>query len=119
MSKERAAVIASSLKEATYSGRCGAATGAKAVKLLTETVSTLKPLMGLKESSAKSDKVEKVATLFLTFPADPTGITYVVGGVLFGAGRALRTVEMKRMGIRDVLRIYRRLGFELRNAFTC
>ncbi len=118
LSKGRAAEIATSLREATRSSRCSARAGMRAVEVIEESASTIKPLLGLKDSSTKSDKVEKIATVFLTFPADPTGITYVVGGVLFGAGRAMRSVEMKRMGIKDVLRVYRRLSLELREALT-
>jgi hypothetical protein len=111
--KDYALKVASSLKEVTQNARCGMKGTARAVSLLRDTASVLKPVMGMKNESTKSEKLEKTAMVFLTFPADPTGVTYAVGAALYGTGKAIKSVEQKNTGIRDIVRIYRKLGIEL------
>lgn len=111
--KDYALKIASSLKEVTQNARCSAKGTVRAVNLLKDTASVLKPVMGMQNESTKSENLEKAAMVFLTFPADPTGVTYAVGAALYGTGKAIKSVEQKNTGIRDIIRVYRKLGIEL------
>ncbi len=113
MRKDYALKIASSLKEVTQNARCSAKGTVRAVNLLKDTASVLKPVMGMQNESTKSENLEKAAMVFLTFPADPTGVTYAVGAALYGTGKAIKSVEQKNTGIRDIIRVYRKLGIEL------
>ncbi len=85
----------------------------KAVEVISDASSCVKSVSGLKGDSSKAEKLEGVAAAFLVFPADPTGITYATGAVIYSMGRVIRVIERKNMGIRDVIKAYRRVGIEL------
>jgi len=113
LTREESKKIAESLKEITQYAEKEAKVVVKAVNLANATKSSLRNVIGTKNESMKAEKMEKAAIIFLTFPGDPTGITYAVGATLYGTSKAVKAVERKEMGIRDLIRYYRRLGLEL------
>ncbi len=113
LTKEESKRIAASLKEITCYAKREVKVAVKAVDLANATKSSLKNVIGTKNESMKAERMEKAALIFLTFPGDPTGVTYAVGATLYGTSKAVKAVERKEMGIRDLIRYYRRLGLEL------
>jgi len=105
--------MALSLKEVKVHVRKDAKLADLTARTVNNTSNTLKKIIGLKKEPRKAERLEKLGTIMLTFPADPSGMTYVIGAALYGSGRAVKSIEMKNMGIRDIIRIYRRLGIEL------
>ena len=85
----------------------------RAVKVVAEAGSCIRSVSGLKGESSKAEKLEGAAAFFLMFPADPTGVTYATGAAIYSMGRVIRVIERKNMGIRDVIRTYRKIGLEL------
>ena len=113
LKKDEGKRIASSLKEVTQYAKREVKAVVKAVDLANATRGSLKGVIGTKSESMKAENMEKAALIFLTFPGDPTGVTYAIGATLYGTSKAVKAVERKEMGIRDLIRYYRRLGIEL------
>ncbi len=86
----------------------------KCVKCFTEIRRELNNIQGREAEDNVSESVQGIGLTFLCFPADPTGITYAIGATTYGVGRLLKSLERRRMGVKDVVRMYKKLGLELR-----
>ena len=86
----------------------------KCVRCFTEIKREFINIRGREAEDSVSESVQGIGLTFLCFPADPTGVTYVIGATTYGIGHLLRSLERRRMGVRDVMRMYRKLGLELR-----
>ncbi len=86
----------------------------KCVKCFTEIRRELNNIQGREAEDNVSESVQGIGLTFLCFPADPTGITYAIGATTYGVGHLLKSLERRRMGVRDVMRMYKKLGLELR-----
>jgi len=113
LSRRESKKVAESLREVICCAEREVKVAKKVTKLALSAKTSIKGVIGNKNDSMRSEKVKKAALIFLTFPGDPTGVTYAVGGALYGISRATKVVERKEMGIRDLIRYYRRLGIEL------
>ncbi len=71
-------------------------------------------IRGRETDNSVSESVQGIGLTFLCFPADPTGVTYAIGATTYGVGYLLKSLERRRMGVKDVMRTYRKLGLELR-----
>lgn len=86
----------------------------KCVECFTEIRREFTNIRGRETEDSVSESVQGIGLTLLCFPADPTGITYAIGATTYGVGHLLRSLERRRMGVKDVIRMYRRLGLELR-----
>lgn len=91
--------------------------GRKMVRTISKAREGVKGIKGLDSDSTKSEKLRTVGVAFLMFPGDPTGITYAIGGAIYTTGSVVRAIERKNMGLKDIIRMYRRLGIELEYLF--
>ena len=91
--------------------------GQKMVRAIATARDGVKRIKGIETEDTKSEKFRKVGVAFLMFPGDPTGITYAIGGAIYTTGSIIKVVERKNMGLKDVLRMYKRLGIELEYLF--
>jgi len=93
--------------------------GMSCVKELRELNTCLKSVRGNAGDESKGEAVRNVALAFLLFPADPTGISYGVGAATYSVSLLIKNVERKNSGVRDVIRIYRRLLASLEGELKC
>ena len=84
------------------------------VRCFTEVRKEFASIRGRETDSSASESVQGIGLTFLCFPADPTGVTYAIGATTYGVGYLLKTLERRRMGVKDVVRAYKKLGLELR-----
>ncbi len=86
----------------------------KCVKCFTEIRREFTNIRGREAEDSISESVQGIGLTFLCFPADPTGVTYAIGATTYGVGHLLKSLERRRMGVKDVMRMYKKLGLELR-----
>jgi len=86
----------------------------KCVRCFTEIRKEFANVRGRENDESVSESVQGVGLTFLCFPADPTGVTYVIGATTYTVGHIMKTFERRSMGVKDVVRIYKKLGLELR-----
>jgi len=86
----------------------------KCVKCFAEVRREFNNIRGREAEDSISESVQGIGLTFLCFPADPTGITYAIGATAYGVGHLLKSLERRRMGVKDVMRMYKKLGLELR-----
>lgn len=86
----------------------------KCIKCFADVRREFAGIRGRETDSSVSESVQGIGLTFLCFPADPTGVTYAIGATTYGVGYLLKSLERRRMGIKDVMRTYKKLGLELR-----
>jgi hypothetical protein len=74
---------------------------------------TLKGVRGLDADNKLSDKLKGVGGVIMVTPLDPFQITTMTGVFLTSLGKLVEGVERKNMGIKDIVRYYRKMLIEL------
>ncbi len=102
-----------SLEDVAREFKSGIAVKKSVVKALREIKSITVSMRGRSGDEEVSEKLRNVGLLLIAVP-EPFQISSLAGATLCGASLILRNLENKTLGIKDVVRAYRKVLLELK-----
>ncbi|MCD6428456.1 MAG: hypothetical protein J7L12_02425 [Desulfurococcales archaeon] len=103
-----------SLEDVAREFKSGIVVKKSVVKALREIKSITESVKGRSDDEEVSEKLRNVGLLLIAVP-EPFQISSLAGATLCGASLILRNLENKTLGIKDVVRAYRKALLELKH----